>query len=121
MIDVLAAVKAPQIDYLGLAPLFALIGGAIVVLLAGLFPGRFVQRALVPLLAAVALVVAIGFSICELGAGRRQADRRRRAVDRHARAVHVAALLRRRPRRRSLLSLALAESVQDAAQASTSR
>ncbi len=63
MIDVLAAVKAPEIDYLGLAPLFAVIGGAIVVLIAGLFPGRFVQRSLVPQLAATALVVAIIFSV----------------------------------------------------------
>jgi len=63
MIDVLAAVKAPEIDYLGLAPLFAVIGGAIVVLIAGLFPGRYVQRSLVPQLAAAALVVAIIFSV----------------------------------------------------------
>ncbi len=63
MIDVLAAVKAPHIDYLGLAPLFAVVGGAIVVLIAGLFPGRYVQRSLVPQLAGAALVVAIIFSI----------------------------------------------------------
>jgi NADH-quinone oxidoreductase subunit N len=63
VIDVLAAVKAPEIDYQGLAPLFAVGGGAIVVLIAGLFPGRAVQRVLVPLLAAAALVVAIVFSI----------------------------------------------------------
>ena len=56
MIDVLAAVKAPEIDYQGLAPLFAVIGGAIVVLIAGLFPSRYVQRSLVPQLAAAALV-----------------------------------------------------------------
>ena len=63
MIDVLAAVKAPEIDYQGLAPLFAVIGGAIVVLIAGLFPSRYVQRSLVPQLAAAALVVAIIFSV----------------------------------------------------------
>ena len=63
MIDLLAAVKAPEIDYLGFAPMFALIGGAIVVLIAGLFPGRYVQRSLVPQLAATALVVASIFSI----------------------------------------------------------
>ncbi len=63
MLDLLAAVKAPEIDYQGLAPIFATAGGAMVVLIAGLFPGRVVQRALVPLLAAVALVVAIVFSI----------------------------------------------------------
>jgi NADH-quinone oxidoreductase subunit N len=63
MLDLIAAVKAPEIDYLGMAPLFATAGGAIVVLIAGLFPGRYVQRSLVPQLAATALVVAIIFSI----------------------------------------------------------
>ena len=63
MIDVIAAVKAPEIDYQGLAPVFATAGGAVVVLIAGLFPGRGVQRGLVPLLAAAALVVAIVFSV----------------------------------------------------------
>lgn len=63
MIDVLAAVKAPEIDFQGMAPVFATAGGAIVVLIAGLFRGAFVQRALVPLLAAAALVIAIVFSI----------------------------------------------------------
>jgi NADH-quinone oxidoreductase subunit N len=63
VIQLLAAVKAPVIDYQGLAPLFALIGGSIVVLVAGLFPGRAVQRTLLPLLAIAALVVAIVFSV----------------------------------------------------------
>ncbi|MEJ7715229.1 MAG: hypothetical protein WKF40_05785 [Thermoleophilaceae bacterium] len=43
-----AAVKPPEIDYLGPRPLFAVLGGAVIVLMAGLFPGRFVQRVLVP-------------------------------------------------------------------------
>ena len=63
MIDVLAAVKAPVIDYQALAPLFAVIGGSILVLIVGLISGRLVQRALLPLLAAAALVVAIVFSV----------------------------------------------------------
>jgi NADH-quinone oxidoreductase subunit N len=63
MLDLLAAVKAPEIDYQGLAPIFATAGGAMVVLIAGLFPGRLVQRGLVPALAAAALAVAIVFSI----------------------------------------------------------
>jgi NADH-quinone oxidoreductase subunit N len=63
MIDVVAAVEAPEIDYRGLAPVLATTGGAIAVLIAGLLPGRLVQRALVPLLAAAALVVAIVFSV----------------------------------------------------------
>jgi NADH-quinone oxidoreductase subunit N len=62
MIDLLA-VRAPVIDYQGLAPLFAVVGGSIVVLVAGLVPGRAVQRVLLPVLAAAALVVAIVFSV----------------------------------------------------------
>ena len=54
---------APHIDYQGLAPLFATAGGAIVVLMAGLFRGRFVQRVLVPGLTIVALGAAIGLSV----------------------------------------------------------
>jgi NADH-quinone oxidoreductase subunit N len=63
MIDLLAVTPSPPVDYQGLAPVFATAGGAIVVLMASLFAGRFVQRALVPLLAAAALVLAIVFSI----------------------------------------------------------
>jgi NADH-quinone oxidoreductase subunit N len=63
MLDLLAVTQSPPVDYQGLAPVFATAGGAIVVLMASLFAGRFVQRALVPLLAAAALVVAIVFSI----------------------------------------------------------
>jgi NADH-quinone oxidoreductase subunit N len=63
MIGLLAAAQAPEIDYLGLAPLLATAGGSIIVLIAGLFPGRYIQRSLVPQLAAAALVVAIIFSI----------------------------------------------------------
>jgi NADH-quinone oxidoreductase subunit N len=60
---------SPEIDYQGLAPLFAVTGGSIVVLLAGLFSGRLVQRGLLPLLAAAALVVAIVFSVVNWEAG----------------------------------------------------
>jgi NADH-quinone oxidoreductase subunit N len=63
MIDLLAAVKAPEIDYQALAPLLAVIGGSILVLVVGLISGRAVQRAVLPLLAATALVVAIVFSV----------------------------------------------------------
>jgi len=59
----LAAVKSPEIDYLGLGPLFAVLGGAVIVLMAGLFPGRFVQRVLVPSLTAAALLAAIGLTV----------------------------------------------------------
>jgi NADH-quinone oxidoreductase subunit N len=69
MIGLLAAVKAPVIDYQGLAPVFATIGGSIVVLIAGLFPGRAVQRVLLPLLAAASIAVAIAFTIAHWDPG----------------------------------------------------
>ena len=59
----LAAVQAPEIDYQALAPLMATAGGSIVVLMIGLFRGRLVQTVLVPALAAVALLAAIGLTI----------------------------------------------------------
>ena len=65
----LAAVKAPHVDYQGLAPLFSVLGGAVVVLMAGLFPGRAVQRVIVPALTAVALLAAIGLTIGNWEAG----------------------------------------------------
>jgi len=58
-----AEVEAPKIDYQGLAPLFALIGGACVVLLAGLLRGRSVQRVLVPALTLIALGATIGLTV----------------------------------------------------------
>ena len=57
------AVTIPEIDYKGLAPLFALVGGTCLVLLTGLIGGRVVQRVLVPLLTIAVLVAAIGLSI----------------------------------------------------------
>jgi NADH-quinone oxidoreductase subunit N len=59
----LLAVTAPSIDYEGLSPLFATVGGSVVVLLAGLIRGAFVQRVLAPALAVAALLAAIGLSI----------------------------------------------------------
>jgi NADH-quinone oxidoreductase subunit N len=59
----LGAVEAPEIDYEALSPLMALVGGSIVVLMAGLLRGSFVQRALVPALTAVTLVTAIGLTV----------------------------------------------------------
>ena len=65
MIDVLfaAEVEAPKISYEGLSPLFALGGGTVIVLMASLFPGRFVQRVLVPALTLAALGAAAGLTI----------------------------------------------------------
>ena len=59
----IGAVKGPEIDYLGLSPLFALLGGTVLVLMAGLVRGRFVQRMVVPALGMLALLVAIGLSV----------------------------------------------------------
>ena len=64
-----ADVPAPDIDYKALSPLFALLGGAIVVLMAGLFRGRAVQRALVPGLTIATLLAAMGLSIWIWAAG----------------------------------------------------
>ena len=65
----LAQIQAPEIDYQGLAPLFATIGGSIAVLMVGCFRGRFVQRALVPAVAAAALLAAIGLTIANWETG----------------------------------------------------
>jgi NADH-quinone oxidoreductase subunit N len=54
---------APHIDYQGMAPLFAVAGGSIVVLMASLFRARFVHRTLIPALTVITLGAAIGLSI----------------------------------------------------------
>jgi NADH-quinone oxidoreductase subunit N len=56
-------ITAPVIDYKGLAPLFAIAGGSIVVLLVALFRSRWVHRVLIPVLTIAALGAAIGLSI----------------------------------------------------------
>jgi NADH-quinone oxidoreductase subunit N len=62
-LHLIAAAKAPVIDYKGVSPIFATAGGAVIVLIAALFRGRFVQRVLVPFLTVVALGAAIGLTI----------------------------------------------------------
>ena len=59
----IAQIEAPVIDYLGLSPLLATLGGSVVVLLAGLIRGSFVQRVLIPMLTAYSLLAAIGLTI----------------------------------------------------------
>ena len=59
MTAVLAAVKAPEIDWAGLSPLLALLGGAIVVLFAGLLGPRFIRAHVVPALSIVSFGAAI--------------------------------------------------------------
>ncbi len=59
----IAAVKGPYIDWAGLAPLDALVGGSLVVLLVGLLRARAARTQLVPLLTLASLGAAIGLSI----------------------------------------------------------
>jgi NADH-quinone oxidoreductase subunit N len=59
----IADVSAPVISYKELSPLMATVGGSIIVLMVGLFRGRFVQTLLVPILTAVSLLTAIGLTI----------------------------------------------------------
>jgi NADH-quinone oxidoreductase subunit N len=66
----LAAVAKPTIDWAGTSPLLALLGGAIVVLLAGLLRGRFIREQLVPLLTIVAFATTIGLGIWQWGEGK---------------------------------------------------
>jgi NADH-quinone oxidoreductase subunit N len=59
----LAAISKPTIDWAGASPILALLGGSIVVLLAGLLRGRFIREQLVPLLTIVAFGTTIGLGI----------------------------------------------------------
>ena len=56
-------IAAPHIDYKGLAPLFAIAGGSLIVIVASLFRSRWVHRVLIPALTVIALGAAIGLSI----------------------------------------------------------
>jgi NADH-quinone oxidoreductase subunit N len=56
-------ITAPHIDYQGLAPLFAVAGGSLVVLMVSLLRSRWVHRTLIPALTVVSLGAAIGLSI----------------------------------------------------------
>jgi NADH-quinone oxidoreductase subunit N len=55
--------KGPPVNFAGLSPLIALLGGAVVVLLFGLLRSRRVREQLVPALALVALGAAAGLTI----------------------------------------------------------
>jgi len=61
------AVSGPPIDFAGLSPLAALVGGTCVVLLAGLLPGRAIRVAGVPLLTLLTIAAFAGLSIWQLG------------------------------------------------------
>jgi NADH-quinone oxidoreductase subunit N len=59
----LAAISKPTIDWAGVSPIIALLGGSIVVLLAGLMRGRFIREQLVPFLTIVVFGATIGLGI----------------------------------------------------------
>jgi NADH-quinone oxidoreductase subunit N len=61
----IAAAKAPYIDWEALSPLLALAGGACIVLLVGLLRGRFIRRQVVPFLTLVVLGVTAGACIAK--------------------------------------------------------
>ncbi len=58
-----AHLKGPHVDFAGLSPLIALLGGATIVLLVGLIRTRWVRANLVPALSLVALGACAGLTI----------------------------------------------------------
>lgn len=63
MSALLAAVRPPSIDYVGLSPLLAVLGGSLLTLMVGLLRPRIVQRVIVPMVAALSLVLAIALTV----------------------------------------------------------
>ncbi|MFL5843267.1 MAG: NADH-quinone oxidoreductase subunit N [Solirubrobacteraceae bacterium] len=59
--------KGPHIDWAAMSPLIALLGGSIVVLLAGLLRSRFTRESLVPLLTIASFGAALGLGIWQWG------------------------------------------------------
>jgi NADH-quinone oxidoreductase subunit N len=59
--------KGPHVDFAGLSPLIALLGGAVVVLLVGLIGSRWVRAQLVPALSLGALGAGVGLTIWQWG------------------------------------------------------
>ena len=63
-----ATLKGPHVDFAGLSPLIALLGGAVVVLLVGLLGSRWIRAQAVPALTLVALATALGLTIWQWNA-----------------------------------------------------
>jgi NADH-quinone oxidoreductase subunit N len=59
--------KAPHIDWAGLSPLIALLGGAVLVLMLGLLRSRVARETLVPLLAIATFGAAAGLGVWQWG------------------------------------------------------
>ncbi|MGH2903523.1 MAG: NADH-quinone oxidoreductase subunit N, partial [Solirubrobacteraceae bacterium] len=62
-----ATLKGPHVDFAGLSPLIALLGGAAVVLLVGLLGQRAAREQVVPALSLVALGASLGLTIWQWG------------------------------------------------------
>jgi NADH-quinone oxidoreductase subunit N len=63
-----AQLKGPHVDFAGLSPLIALLGGATVVLLVGLIGSQWVRAQAVPALTLVALAAGLGVTIWQWNA-----------------------------------------------------
>jgi NADH-quinone oxidoreductase subunit N len=62
--------KGPHVDFAGLSPLIALLGGAAIVLMVGLLGHRFVRSQVVPALSLAALGAALGLTIWQWNANK---------------------------------------------------
>jgi len=62
-----ATLKGPHVDFAGLSPLIALLGGAAVVLLVGLLGQKAAREQAVPTLSLVALAASLGLTIWQWG------------------------------------------------------
>jgi len=58
-----AHLKGPHVDFAGLSPLIALLGGAVIVLMVGLLGSRWIRSQVVPGLSLVALGATLGLTI----------------------------------------------------------
>ncbi len=67
MIAANGALTGPHVDWAAMSPIVALLGGGVVVLLAGLLRGRAMREVGVPSLAIVALGAALGLSVWQWG------------------------------------------------------
>ncbi|HEY4997345.1 MAG TPA: proton-conducting transporter membrane subunit, partial [Solirubrobacteraceae bacterium] len=62
-----AHLKGPHVDFAGLSPLIALLGGSVLVLLVGLIGSRWVRAQIVPALSLGALGAGVGLTIWQWG------------------------------------------------------